>query len=136
MLCPVLLVVCREVCTEAAKTVPLAAVGRFAQGLGVWGPRPGWMCVVGYDGDQAVGYACGALLAVGAPWWGGLLAGVDPNTVEETGGRTYALSELMVGVPWRMTGVFKQLYDALLEGRTEERARLLVDQRHPKVRAL
>ncbi|MFJ9588792.1 GNAT family N-acetyltransferase, partial [Streptomyces acidicola] len=52
------------------------------------------------------------------------------------GTRTYALSELMVRVPWRKTGIARQLHDALLAERTEERATLLVRQSHPKVHAL
>ncbi|MFK8851736.1 hypothetical protein [Streptomyces sp. Ac-502] len=57
--------------------------------------------MVGYDGDQAADYAYGAPLAAGAPWWGGLLTDVAPDVTEETGSRTYALSELMVRAPWR-----------------------------------
>ncbi|MEF3119491.1 GNAT family N-acetyltransferase [Streptomyces chrestomyceticus] len=133
---PLLLEVYAEVYAEAAKTDPFATVDRFAQGLDAWSTKPGWTCVVGYDGDQAAGYAYGAPLVAGAPWWGGLLSDVDPDLIEETGSRTYALSELMVRVPWRKTGVSRQLHDALLEGRPEERATLLVDQSHPKVHAL
>ncbi|MFI2241123.1 GNAT family N-acetyltransferase [Streptomyces chrestomyceticus] len=133
---PLLLEVYGEVYAEAAKTDPFAGVDRFAQGLDAWSTKPGWTCVVGYDGDQAAGYAYGAPLAAGAPWWGGLLTDVAPDVTEETGSRTYALSELMVRVPWRKTGTAKQLHDALLDGRPEERATLLVDQSHPKVHAL
>ncbi|WP_406390217.1 twin-arginine translocation signal domain-containing protein [Streptomyces sp. NBC_00882] len=89
-----------------------------------------------YDQDQPVGYAYGAPLPAGAPWWGGLLTEVPADVVEETGTRTYALSELMVRVPWRKTGAARQLHDALLDDRPEERATLLVDQEHPKVHAL
>ncbi|KWT63863.1 hypothetical protein ADL21_00435 [Streptomyces albus subsp. albus] len=133
---PLLLEVYAEVYADAAATDPFAGVDRFARGLDGWSARPGWTCVVGYDGDQAVGYAYGAPLAEGAPWWGGLLSDVDPAVIKETGSRTYALSELMVRTPWRKTGAAKQLHDALLADRTEERATLLVDQDHPKVHAL
>ncbi|MFJ8855192.1 GNAT family N-acetyltransferase [Streptomyces sp. NPDC102437] len=131
-----LLDVYAEVYAEAAKTDPFATVERFAQGLDGWSRRDGWTCVVGYDQDQAVGYAYGAPLPAGAPWWGGLLTEVPAAVVEETGTRTYALSELMVRVPWRKTGIARQLHDALLAARPEERATLLVDQEHLKVHAL
>ncbi|MER5488406.1 hypothetical protein ABT024_35035 [Streptomyces sp. NPDC002812] len=61
---------------------------------------------------------------------------ISPDLIEETGTRTYALSELMVRAPWRKTGTAKALHDALLTNRPEERAMLLVDQEHPKVHQL
>ncbi|MER5757695.1 GNAT family N-acetyltransferase [Streptomyces sp. NPDC002082] len=134
---PLLLEVYAEIYADAAKTDPFATVERFAQGLDGWSRRPGWTCVVGYaHGHQAVGYAYGAPLPAGAPWWGGLRPEVSPDVIEETGTRTYALSELMVRVPWRKTGTAKALHDALLDNRPEERATLLVDQEHPKVHQL
>ncbi|MFJ1788259.1 hypothetical protein ACIOML_28625 [Streptomyces anulatus] len=42
----------------------------------------------------------------------------------------------MVREPWRKTGTARQLYSALLSPRREERATLLVDRDHPKLRAL
>ncbi|WP_369213443.1 hypothetical protein [Streptomyces flavofungini] len=59
-----------------------------------------------------------------------------PDVIAGTGRRTCALSELMVLPSWRKTGTARRLHDALLAARTEERATLLVDQGHPKVRAL
>ncbi|MEU6957926.1 GNAT family N-acetyltransferase [Streptomyces sp. NPDC045714] len=109
-----------------------ASPTRSAEVLDHWTARPGWSCVVGYDNDQPVGYAYGAPLPPGSRWWGGLLTQVSADTVT----RTYALSELMVREPWRKTGTARQLYFALLSPRREERATLLVDQDHPKVRAL
>ncbi|GAA2467549.1 GNAT family N-acetyltransferase [Streptomyces mauvecolor] len=136
---PLLLDVYAEVYAEAAKTDPFATVDRFAQGLDAWSRREGWTCTVGYDSDrngEAVGYAYGAPLRADSPWWGGLLTAVPADVVAETGTRTYALSELMVRLPWRGTGIARQLHDALLADRGEERATLLVDQSHPKVHAL
>ncbi|MFJ2752805.1 GNAT family N-acetyltransferase [Streptomyces sp. NPDC087297] len=133
---PLLLDVYAEVYADEAKSDPFASVERFGAGLDGWSRREGWTCVIGYDGDQAVGYAYGAPLPARAPWWGGLLSTVPEDVVAETGTRTYALSELMVRVPWRKTGTARQLHDALLAGRLEERATLLVDQSHPKVHAL
>ncbi|MGW1768286.1 GNAT family N-acetyltransferase [Streptomyces sp. NPDC002073] len=125
-----------EVYAQAAKDDPFASVERFAQGLDGWSTRPGWTCVIGYDGPEPVGYAYGAPLPADAPWWGGLLTPVPPDVTAETGQRTYGLSELMVRTPWRKTGTAKLLHDALLDGRPEERAALLVEQSHPKVHDL
>jgi GNAT superfamily N-acetyltransferase len=131
-----LLEVYAEVYADDIASDPFAGLDRFAGGLDGWSSRPGWSCAVGYDDDQVVGYAYGAVLPQGARWWGGLLTEVDEDLVRETGTRTYALSELMVRVPWRKTGTARQLHDALLAERTEERATLLVRQSHPKVHAL
>lgn len=133
---PLLLETYAEIYAEEAATDPFAAVDRFAEGLDGWSGRPGWTCTVGYDGGQPVGYAYGAPLPEDARWWGGLLTEVPADVVTETGHRTYALSELMVRTPWRKTGAARQLHDALLDTRPEERATLLVDQDHPKVHAL
>ncbi|WP_369384128.1 GNAT family N-acetyltransferase [Streptomyces sp. cg36] len=136
---PLLIDLYAEIYQQAAETDPFATVDRFAQGLDGWSSRPGWTCTVGYDHAydmQPVGYAYGAPLPENARWWGGLLTPVDPAVTEESGQRTYALSELMVRPPWRKTGAARQLHDALLTHRPEERATLLVDQNHPKVRAL
>lgn len=133
---PLLVHIYAEVYAEAAKSDPFASVDRFAQGLDGWSSRPGWTCVIGYDQNEPVGYAYGAPLPPDARWWGGLITQTPPEVVEETGERTYALSELMVRLPWRKTGASKTLHDALLAPRTEERATLLVEQTHPRVRAL
>lgn len=42
----------------------------------------------------------------------------------------------MVRTPWRKTGTARQLHDALLTPRPEQRATLLVVQDHPKVHTL
>lgn len=133
---PTLLEVYAEVYADDIASDPFNGVERFASGLDGWSSRPGWTCVVGYDGDQVVGYAYGALLPENARWWGGLLDEVPEDVVRETGTRTYALSELMVRTPWRKTGSARQLHDALFAEQTVERATLLVRQSHPKVRAL
>ncbi|MFH8492151.1 GNAT family N-acetyltransferase [Streptomyces longisporoflavus] len=133
---PLLLEVYAEIYEAAARTDPFATVDRFAGGLDGWSRRPGWTCTVGYAGDQVAGYAYGAPLAADARWWRGLLTDVPREVTEENGSRTYALSELMVRAPWRKTGLSRRLHDTLLARRTEERATLLVDRQHPKVRAL
>ncbi|WP_206439506.1 GNAT family N-acetyltransferase [Streptomyces scabichelini] len=133
---PTLLDVYREVYADSIAGDSFSGVQRFARGLDGWSSRPGWTCTVGYDGDQVVGFAYGAPLPEGAAWWRGLLNPVPEHVVRETGTRTYAISELMVRVPWRKTGVSRRLHDELLADRNEGRATLLVRSSHPKVQAL
>lgn len=111
---PLLLEVYTEFYATAAQTDPFASPERFADGLDNWSARPGWSCVVGYDGDQVVGYAYGAPLPEGARWWGRLLTDVPAGVTVENGIRIYALSELMVRTPWRKTGTARRLHSALL----------------------
>ncbi|MEU1824159.1 GNAT family N-acetyltransferase [Streptomyces abikoensis] len=108
---------------------------RFAQFVDGWSQKPGWDCVIGYDGDQAVGFAYGAPLTPTTPWWT-KVTGLDPDYTRETGTRTFAVSEVMVRPQWRKTGTAARLHDDLLRPRPEERATLLVDSTHPKVRSL
>jgi ribosomal protein S18 acetylase RimI-like enzyme len=51
---------------------------------------------------------------------------VDADLLRETGTRTFGINELMVRPAWRRHGYAKSLSNALLEGRPEERATLLV----------
>ena len=117
---------------------PFTGVERFARGLDGWSGRPGWFCTLAHDGKggPVIGYAYGAPLPKDAAWWKGLLSPVPDDQITEDGTRTYALSELMIRAPWRGTGTARRLHDAHLAQRPEQRATLLVEQDHPKVRAL
>ncbi|WP_308251453.1 GNAT family N-acetyltransferase [Streptomyces albireticuli] len=125
-------------CYAASENPTFDSRDRFAWFVDRWSQRPGWDCVIGHDqaqGDQAVGFAYGAPLATGSPWWD-KVTGLDADFTHETGTRTFAVSEVMVRPPWRKTGTATRLHDELLDGRPEERATLLVDSGHPKVQAL
>jgi len=112
------------------------SVARFDERLGWNTEVPGFAAVVGYLDDSPVGYAYGCTLQPGTRWWNGLRTPVAEEATEETGTRTFALSELMVVEQVRGTGAAKLIHDDLLRGRPEERATLLVERDHPKVRAL
>ncbi|GAA2628292.1 GNAT family N-acetyltransferase [Streptomyces axinellae] len=103
---------------------------RFPWFVDHWGGMPGFSCVIGYDGDEPVGFAYGAPAAPGREWWREHL---DPAPERD---RTFAFSELMLREQWRKTGAGEGLHRALMGGRDEALAVLLVDVTHPKVQAL
>ncbi|MFD8965047.1 GNAT family N-acetyltransferase [Streptomyces sp. NPDC059568] len=103
---------------------------RFAWFVDHWGGRPGFSCMVGYDGNEPVGYSYGAPATPGREWWRAHLDHAPERS------RTFAVSELMVRPRWRKTGASVRLHRALLDGRDEDLAVLTVDTKHPKVQAL
>lgn len=102
---------------------------RFPWFVDHWGGHPDFACVIGYDGDEPVGFAYGAPATPDREWWREhMQAPADPST--------FAFSELMVRPRWRKTGTGELLHEALLADRPEALAVLLVDPDHPKVQAL
>ncbi|MFJ2174631.1 GNAT family N-acetyltransferase [Streptomyces sp. NPDC087851] len=95
-----------------------------------WGGDPDYSCVIAYNGDEVVGFAYGAPSAPHREWWREHL---DPAPVKS---RTFSYSELAVSTKWRKKGVAELLSHALLDGRDEDLAVLLVDIEHPRVQAL
>ncbi|MFC1417744.1 GNAT family N-acetyltransferase [Streptacidiphilus cavernicola] len=104
---------------------------RFAWFVDHWSSNPGFACVLGYDGDEPVGFAYGAAAVPQREWW---REHWTPDGAAPTS--TFALSELMVRPKWRKTGTGRQLHEALLQGRSEALAVLLVDTTHPRVQDL
>ncbi|MFE7965416.1 GNAT family N-acetyltransferase [Streptomyces cellulosae] len=105
-------------------------VQRFPWFVDHWGGHPGFACVVGFDEGEPVGFAYGAPAGEGREWWR------EHLEVPPADGSTFSVSELMVRPRWRKTGTAHRLHEALLEGRPEALAVLLVDPGHPKVEAL
>ncbi len=105
---------------------PFFSLPRYWERLEAYGKRDGFALVTGrLDGDL-IGYALGYTLPAGSGWWRGLRGDVDPAQLQEDGTRTFALTEIMVREGWRRRGYARTLHDALLAGRQEERATLLV----------
>ncbi len=80
-----------------------------------------------FANDQLIGYIYGFCLSEATAWWEGLLTEVPPDFTKETGNRTFAISELLVKQEYQRQGIASTLHNALLKGRTEERATLLVE---------
>ncbi|MER7582206.1 GNAT family N-acetyltransferase [Kitasatospora sp. NPDC097691] len=104
-------------------------VQRFPWFAEHWTARPGYSCVVAYDGDVPVGYSYGAPLENGREWW-------RKHMSTPTDTSTFAVSEVMVRPEWRKRGIAEQTHDALLAGRGEALAVLYVDVTHPRVQAM
>ncbi|WP_063772592.1 GNAT family N-acetyltransferase [Streptomyces sp. NRRL S-495] len=102
---------------------------RFHLVVDHWTRRPGFSCVVSYDGREPTGFAYGAPLAAGREWWRGLL---DPAPDPAA---TFGLSELMVRPAWRGQGLAERLHDALLEDRPEDLVCLLAEAGRPRAQA-
>jgi ribosomal protein S18 acetylase RimI-like enzyme len=88
---------------------------------------PGWELVAAHIDGVTVGYIYGFALPADTRWWRGLLTEVPPDFRAEDGGRTVAISELLVRAPWRRRGIARALHDEFLAGRRESRATLLVE---------
>lgn len=87
---------------------------------------PGFDLVIAYEADEPVGLTWGWPLRPGSSWWDGLLTDLGEGFTEESGSRTFALSEIMVVSERMGHGIAHALHDQLLAGRHEERATLLV----------
>lgn len=97
-------------------------LGRFDR----YTQTPGFDMVIAYVAGEPVGLTWGWPLRAGGRWWEGLLTDLGEGYTEETGERTFALSEIMVASEWEARGIAHALHDELLGGRREERATLLV----------
>ncbi|WP_208298013.1 GNAT family N-acetyltransferase [Actinophytocola oryzae] len=105
---------------------PFYSTERFVERVRGYLRAPGFELVAAHADSTPVGLAFGYALPTNARWWEGLTTPVDEGFTDETGRRTFALNELMVVPEWQGKGVAHALHDALLGGRTEERATLLV----------
>ncbi|MGO4427709.1 N-acetyltransferase family protein, partial [Streptomyces sp. MCAF7] len=115
---------------------PFFSVEQFEERLKGHVTRDPWEVVIGWDGEEPVGYAYGSPLPTRSRWWAGMLDPLPEEMTTEDGKRTMALFELMVRQPWRKTGTARRIHEELLVGRAEERVTLLVEPTHPKVKAL
>ncbi|WP_067473439.1 GNAT family N-acetyltransferase [Actinomadura hibisca] len=107
---------------------PFDSPERFMERFDAYtGAGRGFDMVIAYAQGEPVGQTWGWPLSPNASWWQGLEEIPEPGFTEETGTRTFALSEIMVRQTWQGRGVARALHDELLRGRHEARATLLVE---------
>ncbi len=105
---------------------PFFSPERFWERLESYARWPGFALVTGWVAGDLIGYTLGYRLPNRSAWWQGFRSEVAPELLEENGERTFAVTQLMVLPSWQRRGFAKQLHNALLHGRPEERATLLV----------
>lgn len=88
---------------------------------------PGFGLVIAYSGAEPAAQAFGWPLGPQSSWWTGLVVEPEPGFTSEDGGRTFALSEIMVRQVYVGKGIAHATHDELLSGRLEKRATLLVE---------
>ncbi|MGA5818102.1 GNAT family N-acetyltransferase [Kitasatospora sp. NPDC094028] len=124
-----------EIYAAEAASDPFFSIERFADRLRRHAASPRWGCALGEVNGVAIGYAYGFARTADYQW-AGLVSSVPGVDLTETDTRTFALCEVMVRADFRGTGTARTLHEELLSYRIEERSNLLVDEEHPKVRAL
>ncbi|MFD7983876.1 GNAT family N-acetyltransferase [Kitasatospora indigofera] len=124
-----------EVYAAEAATDDFFSVARFTERLHAHARGPRWGCAFGEVDGRPVGYAYG-FARTAAYRWNGLITEVPAELLEETDTRTFALCEVMVRDQWRGAGIAHTLHEELLSHRIEARSHLLVEEDHPRVRAV
>lgn len=110
---------------------PFYSAERFAERLSEHLTDLNFELVTGHLADLTVGCAYGGSLPPGTWWWSHLEGDFDPALTHETGSRTFWFRELLVRTTHQHRGYARQLHDALLAGRPEERAALFVRTDNP-----
>lgn len=98
----------------------------FRERFAVQCRQEGFRLVTARDGGRLVAFGFGVTLRPTTPWWRDLVTPLPEEVTTERPGRTWALVELLVRVPWRRRHVAETIHDMLLAGRPEERATLTV----------
>ncbi|MBV9024025.1 MAG: GNAT family N-acetyltransferase [Streptomycetaceae bacterium] len=97
--------------------------------------RPGFALVAARVEGRLVGFVFGYALSAGdTRWWGGVQPEPTAEFLEETGSRTWVLSEIEVRRAWQGRGIGRALNDAVLGARGEERATLATGPNAPAQR--
>jgi GNAT superfamily N-acetyltransferase len=117
----------RDSYSDKQQADPFSAADAWMRRFDVYAAISGFDLVIARTADgEAVGQAWGWPLAADSDWWTGLVSEPEPGFTVENGGRTFALSEIMVLRAHTGKGMAHALHDELLRGRDEQRATLLV----------
>lgn len=108
---------------------------RYTEQLDSHLEAPGWTAICAYDAEELIGYIYGFPLSPRTGWWEGLMEAAPPGFTQETEGRTFAISEILVKKSYQRRGIATWLHKRLIEGRTEERATLLVEPENAAAQA-
>ncbi|MEU6215454.1 GNAT family N-acetyltransferase [Streptomyces sp. NPDC047023] len=104
---------------------PNYRVSTFLERLDRHATEAGWAVVIAEAPDGvAVGYAYANTVGPGDRWWKRMTAPVPPRFTSRD---TAAVKEIGVVPTWRGVGVSRQMHDALLAGRPERYATLMVN---------
>ncbi|MGH3571948.1 MAG: GNAT family N-acetyltransferase [Pseudonocardiaceae bacterium] len=106
---------------------PFDSIEAFMRRFDSYVAQPNFDLVVAYRHGEPIGQTWGWPLTEHAQWWTGLISEPELDFTHEDGNRTFALSEIMVSQEWTGRGIAHALHNALLSGRTESRATLLVE---------
>ncbi|WP_037626501.1 acetyltransferase [Streptomyces aureus] len=109
---------------------PFYAPDRYRERLEGYASRPGWEAVVAYEGDEPIGYMFAVPLGADTKWWSSEKEPLPAEYTAEDGRRTLALNEILVRERWRGAhgkGAARDLHEALLAERQEQRVTLLVN---------
>lgn len=84
--------------------------------------QAGFALVEARTTGKLIGFGYGISLSPVIPWWQNLITSIPPEITDEPPGRTWALTELMIGERWRRLHLAEAVHDRLLADRPEERA--------------
>ncbi|WDZ84395.1 GNAT family N-acetyltransferase [Micromonospora cathayae] len=112
---------------HATPPTPFQNEDRYRRQLAGHLTNPGWKLVTATENGELIGYAYGFPLPPHTRWWEGLQTPVPDGFTAEDGRRTFAISEIMVRLPWRRQGVARMLHEALVSDVEGRRMTLLVE---------
>jgi ribosomal protein S18 acetylase RimI-like enzyme len=101
---------------------------RFLDRLDAHLARDGFAMVTAEHDGTLIGYTYGFPLPPDTGWWTHFVGELPAHVADLTRrGALFAIAELMTVPDWRRRGVARRLHDALLAGRPEMTATMLVD---------
>ena len=108
-----------------------AEVEDFASGWPRTIDQHNFRLVIARRESEPIGFAFGVQLRARTKWWEGALTPLPDSITTEVPGRTFAIIEIAVRLPYRQRGVGRQLHAHLTAGLSEERITLLVRPEAP-----